>query len=560
MKNTLIWTIFGIISLSLFFYFLLTPKIHYGGDIIEYYGMTESVIKHQSLNLTEEDKINLSAKLGSGYFENPEYYVEGKDGKRYAVHFFFYSLLNIPTRLFLAALNQDEVKTFRVTNLLITTLLTFVILRWFLKDNFKKIVLLMFIYLSPFAYYLIWPGPEVLNLSLILLSLFLFFSDKKPWAIILAAIASWQSLPLIFIPLGLLASYLLEAYQQKYVDKKTIYRATFLFIFVFIPNIYFYLMFGSLSGHSNLTGVGIQNITLQKFVELFLDPNIGLFFYMPVLSILGLYYFLRSIKMDKNNLIFVLILTATSILYLTNTNWNNGTAGFGPTRYSLFLLPFFIFFFIRSIKNTIVYLAALLLFIISQMWIFSFNGYLMPSLENTIQHSPYAHFLLDNYPSLYNSTPEIFVERTSHKEGGYWDTTIYKSNGKCKKAYVLIGKTDKLLEGCKFIPTQFKKQLENPYLTVTNYARKAQTTEATFYPADGICAWDFKPNSKKPFICVRSLDDVKTYIGVDDPGRFEADKDHVGVWKMKWGKPVTVTIPPGYIVNHYSFEGVYVNY
>ncbi len=52
------------------------------------------------------------------------------------------------------------------------------------------------------------------------------------------------------------------------------------------------------------------------------------------------------------------------------------------------------------------------------------------------------------------------------------------------------------------------------------------------------------------------------YTGVKEEDRFTAlsDYPYPGIWKLKAGLPVNITVPPGYIINYYSFEGIYVNY
>lgn len=459
MNKWIIYFAFLFINLAIFIYFLWSPKLHYGGDIIEYYGVTESIINHQSLDLTKEDQNNLSDKLGAGYFQNPEYYIQGLNGYRYPVHFVAYSLLNIPTRLFLELFGQNPIKTFRITNLIILALISFITTKYFLKSIFQKVIFVIFVYLSPIIYHLVWPGPEVFISSLLLLSIFLFFNKKYITAIVFSAAASWQSQPLIFIPLGFLCFYLYQEYKNGLLLKKI--SSAFLLFFIFIPNIYYFFIFGQFSAWSKLSGVGFNNFSLQKLFELYFDLNIGLFFYLPVVFIIGIYQLIKRFRKDMRYLLILLQIILVSIFYLTNTNWNNGSSGFGPTRYSIFLIPFLIFFSLEFFRKSSIHHKILVLFLASQLFILSFNGFLMPDLDNSKKHTPYATFFLNNFPNLYNPTPEIFIERTSSKEGGQWETSIYKYQGQCKKAYVLTTDLNKAVEECGSLPSIKKNEYVN---------------------------------------------------------------------------------------------------
>ena len=176
-----------------------------------------------------------------------------------------------------------------------------------------------------------------------------------------------------------------------------------------------------------------------------------------------------------------------------------------------------------------------------------------------MRHTPMTKFVLNNFSKAYSPTPEIFVERTAEKEGGFWDTTIYKHNDRCKKAYVLKTKTESLVKECDFIPEKYLPKLKNEFLIRTDFSRKVITTEAIFYPADAVCAWDFEPSEENPYVCMKTIEDVVAYTGLSDEGRFEKGEGF-GIWKLKWGKPTEITVPAGYIIHHYSLDGIYVDY
>ena len=125
MGNKITLIIFFIITTLLFVFFLNYPTSNSGGDIVEYFGMSESFISHGGVDLTDVDYNKLRKYLNAGYFTDPAstdqnggflYYMKGQDGRSYPVHFFFYSLLSVPVRLFLKFFYMDQLITLRLTN------------------------------------------------------------------------------------------------------------------------------------------------------------------------------------------------------------------------------------------------------------------------------------------------------------------------------------------------------------------------------------------------------------------------------------------------------------
>lgn len=466
MKDKIFWLGFLLLFIGLFLFFLYNPqKPQLAGDIVEYYGISETLINHGSLKLKDTDRKQLETALNPGYLADPQYYIKGIDGSRYPVHFIAYSITTIPARLLLRFFGQNELKTFPLTNLILFSFAGFFIMRYFIKSLFSRIIFLIFLYFSPLIYFLIWPGSEIYIASFLLLAVFCFFHKRYTFAIILSTFASWQSQPLILIPILFL---ILSFYQQNELFLKQegeYWRINYirlsglvlLILLMFIPYFYNFLVFGvvdpwfllqKVSFWTQQFGFGFHNTSLQKFTELFFDSNIGLFFYAPVLLIAGFYFLVKSLVKKEISLAVLLVLIIINFLYQTNPNWHNGTAGFGPTRYALYLIPFLIYVIVRKFERNTKHFIVLGAYLLTQFWVLSFNGYLLPNFENTLYHSPYAAFVLDNFPSFYNPTPEIFIERTNHIESNNWDTTIYKKDERCNKAYVLLSKSNDLIKEC----------------------------------------------------------------------------------------------------------------
>lgn len=538
--------------------------VYIGGDIIEYYGMSESMINHQSLELRESDKQNLIQRFGPGYFHNPEYYFKAPNGQRYSGHFWSYSLTLIPARLALRALGIDEVKAISVTNVLILSVLSFVIFLLHLKSFIRRIIYLVVVYISPVVSFLVWPGPEIYVFALVFWSVVLFTEKKYGSAVIIAAIASWQSQPLLVF-VAVYGLYMLWE-QLRTLDLKDskqigliVAKYSSLILCIFLPNVYAFFTFHKLHGLSNLDGVGIQNFTVLRLVEIFFDPNFGLYFYLPVIGIIGIYVLLRQSIRESRYIIYFLALIGSGVLFTAITNWNHGTAGYGPMRYALYLMPVMMYFFVTKYQNKLAWHALLTVSISLQIILLSMNGFLMPRLENSFVLTPMAKFVLIHMPKLYNPTSEIFIERTIGHEEKYVNVSIFRNNGKCIKAYVTTGNADFLKSACGSFDSSYTSRLADQFRKPSDAFRDLVTTEATFYPKDGTCAYEVNPSPENPYVCIRNIHDVARLVGIDDQGRFE-QLSGPGSWHMKWGKPTRIKLPPGYIIDHYSLDGIYVNF
>lgn len=478
MSNKIIWGIFFAITALLFGYILIFAKLQPAGDIAEYFGITESILNHGSIELTQQDEQNLSKILHPAYFKDPQYYIAGKDGKRYPVHFPLYSFLAVPVRVILISFQLDELKTLAITNLVILAITSFIILRKFLGSPFQKIVFLSTFYLSPIISFVTWPGPDLFYVCMLLLTVFYFYKKQYFQTVIFSILASWHSQPLIIIALAALANYFISEVLHKKDDKyylalslRTVIVSGLLLFLIFIPYLLNLTLFGLLTpwtiianGWTTLNGFGIQNMSLQKFFEQFFDLNMGLFWYAPLIFIAGCFYFFKSVIKDKKELLVLLTFIVTAFFYQTNPAWHYGTAGYGPTRHVLFILPFLIYIVVKYLKVTKTHAMVLLVIVASQFYTLSLNGFVSPKFENTLYNSPYASFVLDRYPWLYNPTPEIFVDRTNHTDLDHITSAVYISNGLCKKAYVLKEDIEYVREQCGFIPKNYEGQFEGNYV------------------------------------------------------------------------------------------------
>jgi hypothetical protein len=576
MKKNIGWIVFIVISMTLLAFMLFMPPLNFGGDIAEYYGITETLLIDQSLHLTPTTIDILSKTLQPAYYTDPGYYIEGFDGNRYPVHFFFYSLLAFPVRLLLKLFSLPEVNALRIANLIILTAACWYIMREYVKTTYKQISLLTIAYLSPLLWFLSWPGPDIYYLSLMLVSIFLFFHKRYIPAILLMALASWHSQPLLVTVFGMLLYYLFHAvhahktHHGVYLNimAKNILIPIGIALISLVPYLYNYIIFRTFTpwtllqdGWTQINGFGIHNASMGKLLEQLFDLNFGLFWFAPLILLTGFYIAVRDGRKHKEVLFMLLLFfPMTALFYQTNPAWHYGTSGFGPSRHAIFLLPLFMYFsyiFLQHVKHRALWI---LLFIFAQLPLLMLNNFAFPNMLSTLQHTPYATFALDTYPAFYNPTPEIFVDRTLHADDTIPKSAAYIHNGECTKAYVLLTDAAFLEKECGPIPESVKEKLDNPYRRKANFGRGVTTTEATFWPDPGSCAPDFFPTNEKPYVCMKTVVDAVRETHVKDVNRFENLDGLTGVWKLKRGEPVIINIPPGYFVDHTALEGIYVNY
>lgn len=449
--------------------YLGNPAPEPAGDIVEYYGATESLLRHGSLRLTDEDRTALSKSLHPEYFTNPGYYFTGTDGFRYPMHFVGYSYLLTPVRFLLEQFGINPLLVFPLVNTLLLTVTVIYAMHRFFHATHKQFILFLLLFSSPLLSFLLWPGPDILFLCLFFLSLCFYMERRWITAGIFAALASWHSQPLMVITGGILAA---SAFEQLPSIKKNggKYALSVLAIIALaaIPYLYNYLHFATWTPWTILQdfwtktyGFGLHNIRIQKLFEQLFDLNVGVFWYAPILTTAGLWQVYKNSTKHAPTLWLAVLMLLTLLAYQTNPAWHYGTSGYGPSRHAIVLIPYFIMLILYSRMQVVKTAVLVSLIVLAQVVILSTNSFLYPVFSNTLSHAPQATFVLDRLPALYNPTPEIFVDRTNHTDLDHPTSAIYKSNGVCKKAYVLAVDIDWAIQNCGSFPKNQQAVIQN---------------------------------------------------------------------------------------------------
>ncbi len=427
------------------------------GDIPEYFGITETVLRHGSVALTPDDRRYLSSVLHPEYFSNPGYYVTGLGGQRYPVHFIGYSLLIVPVRVLLELAGLSPLYVFGIGNTMILFFILIYILKYFFSHDARGAALVAMVLASPLMFFLNWPGPDMLVMALVLLGFFFWHEEKPLPAAAVFALASWHSQPVIVLSAAALAYRFLTEIKRDRTGRPYRFSLAVLSL-ASVPYLYNLTVFGAWTpwtgladGWTRLYGFGIRNLSLTKLAEQFLDLNTGIFWYAPLLTVFACAavityrYTSRWVWMAAGMLI-------TLFTFQTNPAWHYGTAGYGPSRHALILVPFFlsaVTVWLPKKRSTLLLVSAILIF---QLPSLVANNYIFPIFSNTLVHTPLARLVLERYPAIYNPTPEIFTDRTNHSDPDHPVSAVFRTRTACRKAYVLTADIDRVIGECGPFP------------------------------------------------------------------------------------------------------------
>lgn len=423
------------------------------GDGSEYFLMLESLYNHQSIELKPSDIESFDIKEDIYRFKFYEFnkdnaysgYFESNTGEYYSYHFFFYSLTALPVKVILETFNLDVLKVFQITNALLISIVLLCISR--IKDfsEVKKIGLILLSVFNPILWFIFWSHPEVFSYSFLLLSLVFVTKNKFNLAILFSSIASLQNFPLIIIPFLILlykALLILKAnnFSIKNITLSNIRDIVISFIISLLsllPLIFYFIKFNTISLISSSGGADLSLISFQRVFELFFDLNIGVLPYAPILLLSSIFLFIY-LFIKLKNLRFILLISLTSLIFIlglssSTTNWNHGTTG--SSRYVLWsIIPFIIFLFLIFFKYFEVSKKVIIFLILNTLvnLLILFSVFLPNVSFGALNHSYLSKFVLDNYPSLYSPSVEIFAERTLGRENIDIENEVI-IYGDCKK-------------------------------------------------------------------------------------------------------------------------------
>lgn len=344
-----------------------------------------------------------------GFYRNEE-------GHVYGYHFVFYSLVNVPARLFTSAFNIHPIHTFFYTHLL--AWLFFISLLMFQKKTvwIESICLFLGVFFSGAFYYAMWTHPELITVVLLSSSLVFLRQNKPHFALLLCALSTLQNQPILFL---LLWMFFYIWRQQKFKIRSVLIYFPYLLI-VFLPSIYFYFLFGTTNLIKDAGFLSFDNLSFNRVLGFFFDWNqgmvlgLGLFLFLYMFLLLQRAYKLYVTKtFDAWDLLPFIVLCMT-LLVATMNNWNHGMAIIN--RYAVWIsIPvyFHVLHLILQQRKYLVKTTLLLLGFASQLallWVhLPYNQFDWSNLN----HMPIAKWFLENHSAYYNPDPQIFIARTN---------------------------------------------------------------------------------------------------------------------------------------------------
>jgi len=468
MKNKtryMIKIFFSLISIAILVaMFVAKPKRY--GDGQEYFLMTESLFNHGSPDLQEEDintleelktRFNLRYNLDTGYFI-------AKDNHLYCYHFWAYPLFCLPAKFFLHILQFNELKALQITNAMMYILSIFHIIYLSNLTNLQKMFFGLLVVFCPAFWYIHWTHPEIFSYSLVIMSLAYMNDGKWHASILCAAIASTQNQPLLI--------WVAFLFGKASIGSKLKWNKILLLSVSALPAItpifFYYTKFGVPSLLSQ-EAANLNNISLLRVWEMFFDLNIGLMPYAPLMLLVFIAIVVQDLFLKRQLSLPVqmfLVIFVMMLLCSLTYNWNSGSSG--PTRYLIWMLPLFFYVVISKIKliegkNVKSFFSLILSFAVltQALGVIYWGGFIPLDRIGFLQHSYLAKFVLNYFPSIYNPTEEIFIERTLQSEGGEFKfPIIFFYKGKCKKALLTGNDGNELFKKCGHIPNKYRYYFE----------------------------------------------------------------------------------------------------
>ncbi|NBO61164.1 MAG: hypothetical protein EBU82_09370 [Flavobacteriia bacterium] len=431
------WILWASLTISALGYFL-GKEPYPTGDGIEYMLTTEAWKNHASPDIRLSDCESFKSDFiqhqswGSNYkraaFDEVEAFLREKGPKRkdyggfyrnshqnvYGYHFVFYSFVNVPARMLTEGIGIHPIKAFVFTNVFIWSLFFAWLLSWKNEESTSALVLGLLVFLSASFYYTTWTHPETLTVVLVLSSMLCLIRQRFHLALLFCGLATLQNQPLSFLFLWM---YLLVwnhyGFQWSPMMKYLGYG-----VFVFVPPLYFYGLFGTTSLINDAGFLSLENLTSIRVIGFFFDLNQGM-----ILSI-GLFlfvYFLlfcwRAVQIIKSRNVspwdsLPLVILAMTLLVSCMNNWNHGMAV--VNRYAVWMsVPLMCHGYVllkelrRSWSVSLASLGAL-----SQLGLLYIHLPYHQFDWSNLQHMPFAKWTLSNYPAHYNPDPQIFIART----------------------------------------------------------------------------------------------------------------------------------------------------
>jgi hypothetical protein len=433
------------------------------GDAPEYLLLTESLTRHASPDLRQEDLkavTDLSLRQGIAFPPGGTVigYYEGDDGRQYGYHFWGYSLACVPAKLLLRFVGVNELKALQVTNALLMGLALAAVAFLAPLTETQRFLWNALSFLSPVAWFILWPHPEVFSFSLLTIGLVFSLRGQGHRAIAFASLAALQNPQLMLVAALFWAESVLHLRARLGAHVIFVMRARvaegFHYALAAAPflahPLFYYWHFGTWSIVAQ-EATSLAKVSLARAVGLLFDLNLGLFPYIPVAVLVCLVFVLLDLARRRFSRGVRLFAALAALLLVSTLQWNYNHGSSGPSRYVIWMLPLVFLILVDGAvgwrRTFWVALAA----VVSGAILVSRGG-LIPRYDY-LEHSPQARSVLDHFPRLYDPDYEVFIKRTLHAEGRPTrGPYVYRLNGACQKVLANQDNRGEVLAECGTIP------------------------------------------------------------------------------------------------------------
>lgn len=413
------------------------------GDAPEYLLMAESLAAHGSPEVRPGDVDALRRRAASsGVAVDPDdalgNYFEGRDGRFYCYHFWFYPLLTMPARLLLQVTGGDVLKAGPLTNAVLLAAAIGAALLATPAPPLARRAAAALLASSPVLGFLLWPHPEVLSFSMATLALVAGMRGATEIAATCAAIASVQNPPLALLAVFEAARPWLVGVRVRRSRGRWLALAGAALVVLASP-LFFVAQFRTPNLAAYETA-GAHAVGVGKAVGLMLDLELGLVRYAPLTVALLVALIPLAVRGPARRMEGALLAVLALLMLASSAtgNWNHGTTG--PSRYVVWLFPMVAYLLSLGATATGLladrrraYAAVLIVAAGAQALVAANRGGVRSPLDY-LDHSTLARAVLDRWPAAYEPVEEVFRERTAHTEADLDGPYIHERDGACRKA------------------------------------------------------------------------------------------------------------------------------
>ncbi len=352
---------------------------------------------------------------------------------RYEIpHFWMYSLLAVPGVWLVHLIGLSPAIAFTLLNVALF-LLSLAIVRRSLS-----LPTTVFLFASPIVWWLDKPHTEVFTFSL--LSVAMVSLRERPWrSAVGLGLAATQNPPIaLTVPLALVAALLAE---PRWLRERRFWVGAAIGCALAVLHPAYYMLTLGVTTPQVVTGAAKLHVpTLEEMGAPLFDLNIGLLPNFPMLAIALIVGAAIAARRPLSRLLGwdVLVAAAAGVWFVfgfaQTTNVNSGGTP-GMSRYGLWVIPLAIPLLRRleeQGRERVVW-AMTPIALVSAVW--SLIAFAPPRADDPLHPSPIAAWVWDHASSLDNPLPEIFYERTAHREGGIQPS----ATDQCTKVLLVAG-------------------------------------------------------------------------------------------------------------------------